>query len=79
MVLVEPAGDELREDRADLDLVVFAPVHGGSPFVSSEPELGFETDVGGGDVGVLRFSAVHEGTEISKLDVGKRKVGSRKR
>ena len=56
-VLFEGVGDVLEEDQAQDDVFVLRRVHVVAELVGGQPELGFETDVGGrlgaGDGGLL--------------------------
>jgi hypothetical protein len=47
MMLFKAIGDVLQKDQAENDVLVFRRVHVAAQLVGSEPELGFEADVGG--------------------------------
>ena len=59
MVLFEGVGDVLQEDEAEDDVLVFGRVHVGAQLVGGEPELGFEAEIRGGILGIVRSSARH--------------------
>jgi hypothetical protein len=59
-VFLEGVGDVFEEDEAEDDVLVFRRVHVVAEFVGGEPELGLETDGGGGlGGGCGGFSAGH--------------------
>ncbi len=60
-MLLEGVGDVLEEDEAEDDVLVLRSVHVAAELVGGEPELGFETERGGGRGGGGGTGTSHEG------------------
>jgi CheY-like chemotaxis protein len=57
VVLFKGVGDVLQEDEAEDNVLVLCSIHVAAEFVGSEPEFGFEADIGGIVCGFVRGGA----------------------